>query len=210
MRTVLTLAMSNDILLPDLLDPVAHNELAFDADRLLSEFQQMASMIQHSAWYRISINYSYYDDDNAPIDTVFSPSCEKLTTEFDNLESHKTLQLMQSWNSDNILKPFQGSYTASVVQRLDSYFRQYGERVTIAKFTILHSRECYVVHSDFMQYRYHVPVKTNEHVYFMADRVLIQMQQAGKLYRIRTDNQHTVMNAGNESRIHLIIDTCKL
>lgn len=54
-------------------------------------------------------------------------------------------------------------------------------------------------------HRLHLPIQTNRHVFFTIGDETCHLR-AGELWEINNCRKHRVINTGNESRIHLIMD----
>ena len=61
------------------------------------------------------------------------------------------------------------------------------------------------IHVDHGDYRYHVPIVTNDNAFFVTNNQLFHMNNSKKLYKLNTTTPHTVVNAaGSQGRLHLI------
>lgn len=61
------------------------------------------------------------------------------------------------------------------------------------------------IHMDYGDYRYHVPIVTNDNAFFVSNNQLYHMNNYKKLYMLNTQTLHTVVNAaGSQGRLHLI------
>ena len=64
----------------------------------------------------------------------------------------------------------------------------------------------YPMHIDFEAIRFHIPIVTNKHCYFVHGKELTTMPKGGA-YHIITDEIHTAMNYGGLPRLHLVYST---
>ena len=68
-------------------------------------------------------------------------------------------------------------------------------------------RHCYSMHEDDSQNRYHIAIQTNVNAYLLYDtNQVFHIPADGHVYEVRTDVNHTALNAGNEDRIHLVYE----
>ena len=98
----------------------------------------------------------------------------------------------------------QTSYVENVLRTLHC-------QVNSARFLKLAAGSSIKRHRDYQlgiedgEVRLHVPVKTNERVEFYMDDVVVPMA-AGELWFLNFNHYHSVLNGGDEDRIHLVID----
>ena len=64
----------------------------------------------------------------------------------------------------------------------------------------------YPMHIDFEAIRFHIPIVTNKHCYFIHGKELTTMPKGGA-YHIITDEIHTASNYGGVPRLHLVFST---
>lgn len=62
------------------------------------------------------------------------------------------------------------------------------------------------MHMDFETLRFHIPIMTNDDVWFLSDREAHFMKY-GKLYHLMTLFSHSVINYGVTPRLHLVFST---
>jgi hypothetical protein len=68
-------------------------------------------------------------------------------------------------------------------------------------------KSCYSIHVDDVDFRYHIPIVTNDQCFIIyKNHTPIQMSETGFLYKMNVREPHSAMNGGNESRIHLLFD----
>ena len=76
------------------------------------------------------------------------------------------------------------------------------------RLALLPSHKCYSMHEDNEDYRTHLALVTNPHVYvFYENGKSFHIPADGNFYDMYTGENHTVFNAGPTDRIHLIADT---
>ncbi len=76
------------------------------------------------------------------------------------------------------------------------------------RFMTLKPKTCLSYHTDEDQYRYHIPIFTNENSFFIVDKIVYQMTEPGRLYKLQVNLPHTAINADLEhERTHLVFDT---
>jgi hypothetical protein len=61
------------------------------------------------------------------------------------------------------------------------------------------------IHTDYGDFRYHIPIVTNDNVFFVSDNQVFHMRNYKKLYKLNTTTPHTIVNAaGAQGRLHLV------
>ena len=110
---------------------------------------------------------------------------------------------LKNWPALEIYKDFIDEY-------LEILGRHYQFTEWIAILTKLTARRGIPLHRDHGQWlsnchRIHMPVVTNDQVFFTVGESTINMQR-GVFHEIDNRNTHQVRNASSEDRIHLIID----
>ncbi len=101
-----------------------------------------------------------------------------------------------------------GRYIQEVCNDVERVVREYYwldvGRIRLLK---MESKTCLSYHRDPQDVvRYHIPIITNEDVFFIIDDNVEKMPEEGRLYSIDPGYKHTVVNAGKVSRIHLVFD----
>lgn len=94
-------------------------------------------------------------------------------------------------------------YTQQLKQQLEQLSGLNIGRVRLAWLPVGYA---YPMHIDFEAIRFHIPIVTNSHSYFIHGSELTQMPQ-GSAYHIITDEIHTAMNYGGIPRLHLVYST---
>ena len=169
---------------------------------LLLEWQRVRDMYRGLEQDRIRITFSDLEDENIPCNVPHGSFKKDIV--YDN-------EFFNTWNTNNILKPFQRTYTEKIVKDVDILLRKYGVRSTVVKYGSLNAGQCMPMHVDTdYAFRYHIPIKTNSGSMMIIDNALYKMQEVGSLYKVKTDTEHTALNSGVDQRIHLIFDVATL
>ena len=176
----------------------------FKTNLLLKEFNKVKSLYLGEKVKRIRITYSDFDTENSPPYLVCSHNCKEAKAALDIGDRN-------SWSTENILKPFQNSYTEMVLKEVNTWFKAAGERITVAKYAEIVSGQAFCLHTDnHYKFRYHIPISTNEGCMFYIDKQLYFMHDVGDMYKMTTNVEHATWNAGHTNRVHLIFDTTKI
>lgn len=101
-----------------------------------------------------------------------------------------------------------GTYLAEVIQQVRDYVLAQSN-VKIGRIRIMNIpfKTCYSLHMDLEEFRYHIPIKTNHSAFFVVGNKIDNMPNVGSLYKFKTDDWHTAVNAGLEDRWHILFDT---
>ena len=94
-----------------------------------------------------------------------------------------------------------------VIERVREVASQDGVKIGRIRFMYLLPKTCYTLHVDLEEFRYHVPLVSNKRCFFVNADQVERMCGIGQLYRFRTREPHTAVNASTETRIHLVFDT---
>jgi hypothetical protein len=180
------------------------NSFNLNEELLLRELVRVQEMYKG---HRIRITHSDLDNEFAPCDVTHSPSNTILA---DMYKETSNFSMYKTWNSNNILKPFQKTYTEKFVKEVDQWLSTIGLRCTMVKFWTLKEGTCWPLHSDPEPYRYHIPLKTNIGSMMVVDDKLYTMPEIGSLYKMRIDVLHTAINAGASERVHLVFDVTEI
>lgn len=124
-----------------------------------------------------------------------------------NREKTKYIYQESEWVENREL--IRGSYLEQVLTDLRDYVSKYFLlEIGRARVNILHPKMCLTAHRDLQEHvRFHIPLVTNEHNYFINDNELYQMLSLGRLYMYNVSQLHTAVNASRERRIHLVFST---
>jgi hypothetical protein len=118
------------------------------------------------------------------------------------------VQVIDQSEYDTFLSTIAGSYLESVCAAVIDYI-DYDYKLSVGRVRVVNMPAKYglTYHTDpESQYRFHIPVVTNENVLFIVDDVVQRMPLRGSLYRLDVQKKHTVVNASREDRIHIIFD----
>jgi hypothetical protein len=93
-------------------------------------------------------------------------------------------------------------YIREVLTKIENYTSITFGRV---KLVCVNPLSCEVIHTDDTDTRYHIPIVTNDNVFFVENNNMYHMRGEKKMYVLHTSNPHTVVNAaGSLKRLHLI------
>jgi hypothetical protein len=100
-----------------------------------------------------------------------------------------------------------GTYIETVIQEVEEQAAK--DSVSLGRIRILKllPKTCYSLHRDIEEFRYHIPLKSSPQCFFVSGDRVEYMTRLGGLYRFRTREPHTAVNASFEDRIHLVFDT---
>lgn len=119
-------------------------------------------------------------------------------------------EFIDSTSSFNILNQhFIGTYLEDVIARVKEVAQNDGVDIGRIRLMTLAPRSCYTLHQDPEDFRYHIPLITNKNNFFVVDNIISRMEDVGQLYRFRTKEFHTAVNASRQHRSHLVFDTFK-
>lgn len=105
------------------------------------------------------------------------------------------------------LEKLNNTYLAEVMNDVEEFARSEGKQIGRVRAMRLLPKTCYTLHVDPEEYRFHIPLLTNSHCFFVVGERMFRMEEVGSLYRFRTNLIHTAVNASNHPRIHLVFDT---
>lgn len=95
----------------------------------------------------------------------------------------------------------------SLVTKLVTQLEEFsGLPIGRVRLVWLQPGEGYNLHVDVEPLRFHVPLITNSHSYFISDNQLHTMEYGG-IYHIVTSSTHTAHNFGEFPRLHLLLST---
>jgi hypothetical protein len=93
-------------------------------------------------------------------------------------------------------------YIVETIQSIENFANIKFNRV---KLLYLKPFDLEPIHTDMGGVRYHLPIVTNDNVFFCEGDSFFNMLEFGKLYLLNTKNPHTVVNAsGSLGRLHLV------
>lgn len=172
---------------------VKPTDLYFDVDKILSVLSPYIGddVFDDRKKLRITV-----PEDNAELYYSEHSRFIKETSTYEKVQTRQT-----------IAKEFAGTYLEEVINRVKEICDENDwviERVRVLRIDPLHA---YTYHRDEGEFRYHIPLKTNENSIFIVGGVVESMPEIGRLYRFDTNQLHTAMNADqNETRMHLLFD----
>jgi hypothetical protein len=121
---------------------------------------------------------------------------------------HKGVQVIQQDEYNAYIDALDGTYLLEVCEDVAKYIESsYKLAVGRVRIITLKPKVCLTYHTDpESQFRFHIPIVTNENVLFIVDDQVQRMPQCGQLYQLEVQKKHTVLNASREERIHLVFD----
>lgn len=102
------------------------------------------------------------------------------------------------------------SYLGNCINTVNLHAVYDGVKIGRIRIMRLKPKTCYTLHTDPEEFRYHIPIKTNNGAFFLIDNKVYRMPELGMLYKFRTDKMHTAVNASFEERIHIVFDTYRV
>ncbi len=105
---------------------------------------------------------------------------------------------------------FRGTSFETVYKQIQSAAENYGVKIGRSRWMRLNPKTCLSLHSDLDEFRFHIPVKTNDKCFFVVDDICYRMPEVGSLYLLNTTKLHTAVNASFETRDHIVFDTFKI
>jgi hypothetical protein len=102
----------------------------------------------------------------------------------------------------------------SLVSEVFDFTKEYVEknfrvRLGRVRFMRLSPKTCYSYHIDDAEFRFHIPLNTNQNCFFVVADEVYRMDLPFYLYKLETSKIHTAVNASFEIRDHLVFDTYK-
>lgn len=168
--------------------------LHFDASAIRYTIPDVTQLPEFDTWQQLSVTHS---QSNAgwfsSVGSLFNYDLnifDRHTEDFTILNQH-----------------FVGTYLEAVIAQVKE--QAVFDKVEIGRirFMYLQPKTCYTLHRDLEEFRYHIPIVTNPKCFFVNADKVERMPMIGRLYRFRTNEQHTAVNASNDVRIHLVFDT---
>lgn len=105
-------------------------------------------------------------------------------------------------------KRLSGTYLDLVIKDVEKFAAETdGVKIGRIRIMRLKSKACYTLHKDQEEFRYHIPLSTDDRCFFVVGDEIARMPEVGKLYRLRTNHHHTAVNASWQSRTHILFDT---
>ena len=99
-----------------------------------------------------------------------------------------------------------------VIEEVRAFTKQnYNKNIGRVRFIRLKFKTCLSYHTDYDEFRLHIPVKKDKKSFFIVDDLVFRMPVKGQLYFLRTNVPHTAVNASySNDRIHLVFNTADL
>lgn len=178
-------------------------DLPINFDQIQKEILHL--LVKHN-YHLEPVSLKLYKPSNDPKDFVVA----------DETVWHNGINILQ--NKDINLQPYNsrpdeeyvywhpdlvGSYTQEVAHDIEQYS---GLTIGRVRLAWLLPSQGYPMHVDLEPLRFHIPLITNKHSYFIQNNQLYHMSY-GSLYHLMTTTEHTGHNFGNLPRLHLVFST---
>jgi hypothetical protein len=85
--------------------------------------------------------------------------------------------------------------------------KEYGVRIGRVRLMRLLPKTCLSYHIDPEEFRFHIPLVTNNKCFFVVEDQVFRMSDPFWLYKFQTNTRHTAVNASFEIRDHIVFDT---
>lgn len=184
-------------------DGVQSIDVDIDVDKIQKE---LLDFIVRNRYGTNSVSLRIHKDSKDPMDFV---------DQFENvLNQGISIQQIQNINLTPVnIRPdseyvfwhpdLQHSYTKLVTEKLEQFS---GLKIGRIRLVWLLPKSGYPMHVDLEPMRFHIPLVTNKHCYFIQNDNLYHMAY-GKVYHLLTTTEHTTQNFGDTVRLHLIFST---
>ena len=104
-------------------------------------------------------------------------------------------------------KKLEGTYLQSAITLVEAIATIEGVKIGRIRLMRLMPKTCLTFHQDPEEFRYHIPLETNPKCFFVVKDKACWMPDVGALYRFKTRDWHTAINASLEVRTHIVFDT---
>jgi hypothetical protein len=105
-----------------------------------------------------------------------------------------------NWYNSDIVDEF--STISNVISHIENKVNLKFGHIKLRYVDPLHVE---TIHTDYCNFRYHLPIVTNDNVFFVSNDQVFHMRNYKKLYKLNTTTPHTIVNAaGAQGRLHLI------
>jgi Aspartyl/Asparaginyl beta-hydroxylase len=143
----------------------------------------------------IHTGYIFYEDSN-DVFTRINEIFDQLPKVFKPLPPESEY----NWFNSDIVDEYE--LIKNVIGKIEKHINlEFGH----IKLRYVGPRDVETIHTDAGHYRYHIPIVTNDNVFFVSGDKLFHMRNTDKLYILNTTTPHTIVNAaGRQSRLHLI------
>ncbi len=180
--------------------PLRSISKSFCDPQLMAELLELAQKITETPQFQKVLQFS-----------ITSTKGEDIFEGTGSLYDYGKKEFTSSTDQFTILNSvFKGSTFETVYNQVSSIAKQYGVKIGRSRWMRLNPKTCLSLHWDPDEFRFHIPVKTNEKVFFVVDDVCYRMPEVGSLYLLNTTKLHTAVNASFETRDHLVFDTFKV
>lgn len=117
---------------------------------------------------------------------------------------------LDPYKFNNYISDINDTYIKAVCENIVSIIENDGYVSGRIRLLKLDMKTCLTYHVDTSDViRYHIPIVTNDDVFFIIDDKVERMPVAGKLYSFDPRVKHTAVNASRQERIHLVFDVLK-
>lgn len=152
-------------------------------------------LITDNYLYRDQINLKYCDDNDHQrySDSLWDKKLNKYVV--DQSQFNKLIPQLH----DN--------YLCHVMASINNFGIKSQLSIGRIRINTLRPKSCLTYHSDTdSKCRLHIPVITNDKVFFIVDGVAGQMLEVGTMYVLDVTKRHTAINASRDSRVHIVAD----
>jgi hypothetical protein len=166
----------------------------FAAQRIKSTIPDITLLPEFQTWQQLSVTHSQTDSgwfsSVGPLFNYDLNVFDRFTHDFAILNQH-----------------FHGTYMETVIDAVKAQAVIDNVNIGRIRFMYLQPKTCYTLHRDVEEFRYHIPIDTNPRCFFVNADKIERMVTVGRLYRFKTNEMHTAVNASDQTRIHLVFDT---
>lgn len=166
----------------------------FDANKILACLPNLAEMKEFQDNGQLAIRHSETNDS-------WYDGCGSL------YDYEKRRFVANTADFQILNKAFVGTYIEEVISVVNYHAEIEGVKLGRVRILQLKPKTCYSLHIDPEEFRYHIPLVTNEKCFFVNNDVIEYMNIPGYLYQFKTQEMHTAVNASFKDRIHLVFDT---
>lgn len=104
------------------------------------------------------------------------------------------------WFNNDILQDYE--IISNTITKIETVT---GLRFGHIKLRYVKPQHAETIHIDYGDVRYHLPIVTNDSVFFVSNNNIFHMRDTHKLYVLDTTKPHTIVNAnGSLGRLHLV------
>lgn len=133
---------------------------------------------------------------------------EKLNHKYDYERLLSGYRSNHPTNTDtyDTLEVFNNGYTLNdpyVVEVCDSVMKVFDFNFALFRYMPPRTTLSWHIDQDCESDSYHIPILSNPGCFYIIGPWAIDMQQCGQLYKVKNDDFHTFVNAGDTPRLHL-------